>query len=98
MKLAAVHYTKEAERDLDRIATYTLEMWVEAQRDAYLTLLEETCERILPNHLHLAREVAEVPGMLRWRVESHMVYLREVADGIEIVRILHARMVSTPHL
>lgn len=93
-----VHYTNEAERDLDRIATYTLEMWGEAQRDLYLTVLEETCERILPSHVHLARPVPEYPGMLRWRVESHVVFLREVADGIEIVRVLHARMVPNRHL
>lgn len=93
-----VHYTIAAEQDLDAIASYTLEMWGAAQRDAYLTVLQETCERIVPVHRRLARAVPERPGMMRWRVESHVIFFREVDDGIEIVRILHERMLSSPHL
>jgi toxin ParE1/3/4 len=93
----AVHYTIEAENDLDRIATYTLEVWGPEQRDAYLTVLEETCETIIPRHLRLARATPERPGILRWRVERHLVYFREVDDGIEIVRILHERMLPSRH-
>lgn len=92
-----VHYTRAAEHDLDTIASYTLEMWGEAQRDADLAILEETCERIVPQHRRLARPVAERPGILRWRVESHVIYFRETDDGIEIVRILHERMLPSRH-
>lgn len=94
----AVHYTIAAEHDLDSIASYTLEMWGAAQRDADLTVLQETCERIVPEHRHLARAVPERPGLLRWRVESHVIYFRQVDDGIEIVRILHERMLPSRHL
>ena len=93
-----VFYTNEAERDLERIASYTLDVWGEAQRDSYLDLLEDTCERILPTRLHLALKAEGYPGVLRWRVESYVVYFRKVRGGVEVIRILHARMLPSRHL
>lgn len=98
MTKRAVHYTREAERDLDGIATYTLSVWGPEQRDFYLGVLEETCESVIPERIHLARPVPQRPGLLRWRVESHVVFFREVDDGIEIVRILHERQLPPRHL
>lgn len=95
---ALVHYTKAAERDLRAIARYTDEVWGTEQSDAYLALLEETCEHILPSRARFARPVPERPGLKRWRVEAHDVYFRAVEDGIEIVRILHVRMLPARHL
>lgn len=91
----SVHSTIEAEKDLERIAAYTLEIWGPEQRDAYLAVLEETCETILPRHRHLARAIPERPGIFRWRVERHVVFFRAVEDGIEIVRVLHERMLPS---
>ncbi len=93
-----VHYTREAERDLERIAAYTDERWGAAQRDAYLDLLEDACETIVPSRVHLAREDPSFPGILRWRVERHVVYFRRIRGGIEVIRILHARMLPSRHL
>lgn len=93
-----VHYTEEAESDLFEIGVYTWTEWGEEQYEKYLALLRETCEDIVPRKHRLARVVPKRPGLLRWRCERHVVYFRKVAGGVEIVRILHDRMLPAKHL
>jgi toxin ParE1/3/4 len=97
-RAAKVVYTKAAERDLQCIARYTLEVWGPERRERYLAMLEQTCEHILPEHRRFGREVEERPGILRWRAESHVIFVREVEGGLEIVRILHERQLASRHL
>lgn len=93
-----VHYTEEAENDLFEIGVYTWSEWGEAQCLKYMALLRETCEDILPRKHHLARPVSQRPGLLRWRCERHVIYFRKVDGGLEIVRVLHDRMLPSKHL
>ena len=95
---AKVFYTTAAERDLEAIAAYTLDVWGPEQRERYLDMLERTCEHIIPDHRRFARDVAERPGILRWRAESHVIFFRDVEGGLEIVRILHEHMLASRHL
>ncbi len=98
MKRRKIHYTIAAEQDLAAICDYTLLVWGAAQRDFYLDLLEETCEQIIPQHLHLTRPVPGYTMLSSWRVEHHIVYFKRVRDGLEIVRILHERQLPGRHL
>ena len=93
-----VHYTEEAENDLFEIAAYAWTEWGEDPFARYLELLRETCEAIIPRKHRFARPVPKRPGLLRWRCERHVVYVRTVDDGVEIVRILHDRMLPSQHL
>jgi toxin ParE1/3/4 len=93
-----VHYSQEAEHDLVEIGAYTWAEWGESQFDKYMELLRETCEDIIPRKHRLARSVPSRPQLLRWRCERHVIYFRPVDDGIEIVRILHHRMLPSKHL
>jgi toxin ParE1/3/4 len=93
-----VHYTEEAERDLFEIGVYTWSEWGEQQYLKYLALLRETCEGIIPRKHRFARSVPNRPALLRWRCERHVIYFRKLDDGIEIVRILHDRMLPSNHL
>jgi toxin ParE1/3/4 len=93
-----VHYTRDAEADLDEIAAFTLEQWGPVQCTEYVALLEQTCESIIPKNLKHARRVPQRPELLRWRCERHVVYVRRVRDGIEVVRVLHERMLPENHL
>lgn len=93
-----VHYTELAESDLVDIGLYTVEEWGVEQWDRYRALLIDACERTIPRRLKRLRPVPERPELLRLRIESHVIYLRKVDDGIEIVRILHERMLPTKHL
>lgn len=93
-----VNYTKAAELDLIDIGTYTLTQWGEAQWTKYSALLMVTCEEIIPRNVGLALAVPRRPELLRWRCEHHMIYFRRTPGGIEIVRVLHERMLPRNHL
>jgi len=94
-----VVYTRAAERDLAEIAEYTLEYWGAQQCEKYLDLLEQTCEQIIPQNLRHTRSVPDRPALRRWRCERHVIYLRVLRENaIEIVRVLHERMLPESHL
>jgi len=98
VKQSVVHYTTAAEDDLIAIADYTLRVWGQAQQDFYLNLLEQTCESILPAYFSLARPVEGFEGLFSWRAEHHVIYVRAVPDGLEIVRVLHERQLPSKQL
>lgn len=93
-----VAYTREAEQDLVEIGLYTWTEWGEDQYVKYMALARETCEDILPRKHRFARAVPLRPGLLRWRCERHVIYFRRSDDELEIVRVLHERMLPKRHL
>lgn len=93
-----VHYTNAAERDLFEVGVYTLGEWGDDQFQNYMELLRATCEEIIPRKHQLARSVEKRPGLKRWRCERHVIYFRRIPDGIEVVRVLHDRMLPAKHL
>lgn len=96
--LTVVHYTRKAETDLFEIGMYTWVEWGEPQYLKYVALLRETCEHIIPRKYRLARSVPNRPNLRRWRCERHVIFFRKLDDGLEIVRILHDRMLPSSHL
>ena len=96
--MSKVHYTEEAENDLFEIGVYTWGEWGEDQFTKYMALLRDTCEDIIPKKYRFARAVPKRAGLLRWRCERHVIYFRRLDEGIEIVRILHERMLPAKHL
>ena len=93
-----VYYTEAAEIDLIQIGVYTFTQWGERQWTKYSALLAAECEEIIPQNIRHALAVPERPELLRWRCEHHMIYFRRAPGGIEIVRILHERMLPRNHL
>jgi toxin ParE1/3/4 len=94
-----VRLRPRAEADLDGIALYTRKEWGHAQAVLYVTQLRETCERVLPEQHRFARPLVERPEFLRWRCEKHVIYFQRAADGgLDVVRILHERMLPELHL
>jgi toxin ParE1/3/4 len=87
-----------AEEALEEISAYTLREWGEEQCERYMSLLEETCERLIPRHAALARQVPSRPDLRMLRCEQHMIYFRAVDDGFEIVHVLHGRQLPARHL
>ncbi len=96
--MTKVFFTEEAENDLFEIGLYTWTEWGEQQFEKYLRLLRETCEDIIPRKHRFARSVPGRPELSRWRCERHVIYFRKVDGGLEIVRILHDRMLPAKHL
>ncbi|WP_262499900.1 type II toxin-antitoxin system RelE/ParE family toxin [Photorhabdus heterorhabditis] len=59
--------------------------------EAYSTSLRVTLTKILDRHPSPGRDRSEdlYFGVLRFPVESHIIYYREVPTGIEVLAVLH---------
>lgn len=64
----------------------------------YLDALQNACEQLLPRNIGVAQRVPKVPQFRRWRCLHHVIYIRAVEDGLEIIRVLHERMLPDNHL
>ncbi len=95
--MATVRYSRRAEADLLSIGEYTLETWGETQADRYLGELEACCDRLAlrPATGRLSGRLR--PDLRRMETEKHVVFYREVSDGILVSRILHQSMLPERH-
>ncbi len=96
--MAGFYLTKAAKSDLKDIGRYTKREWGEAQRDEYLTMLDG-CFHMLSAHPFRGADCSNIrAGYRRYGTGSHVIFYRQVADVIEIVRILHGSMDIERHL
>lgn len=96
--MSAFRLTKKALGDLRSIARYTQKTWGREQRNKYLSKLDESIH-ILAVEPHLGRKCDEVrQGYRKFHVGRHLIFYRQVASQIEIIRILHERMDVESHL
>ena len=87
-----------AQTDLDEIWHYTESRWGTGQAEAYIRQLARDIKAIAAKPT-LARPCPEVrEGYHKFKSGSHMLFLRQNKDGIEIIRVLHERMDSEQHL
>ncbi|KPF78834.1 plasmid stabilization protein ParE [alpha proteobacterium AAP81b] len=87
-----------ARADLDDIWDYTARRWDEAQAETYLRLIQAAIDAVAANP-KLGRPYDEVrTGYRRRRAGSHLIFYREVADAIDVVRVLHEKMDIASHL
>jgi toxin ParE1/3/4 len=86
---STIRFSRPALTDLDEIVSYTASAWGEAQAEAYLTALNSAIGRALmqPKSAPLMRLSGRSLRVLA--VRRHLVFYREEANGILIVRILH---------
>jgi len=91
--------------DLKAIALYTRQTWGLAQAQQYLAELEEMILRLASNS-HLGRACDEIrKGYRRIEQRRHVLFYRvrrssrsAQSETVEIIRILHARMLPGEHL
>ncbi|MEY4508835.1 MAG: hypothetical protein RLZZ450_957 [Pseudomonadota bacterium] len=84
------HFTESAENDLHRIADYSYTRWGLARTLRYVEGLRDTAA-MLAEHPELGRSVARKPPLRRFEDLHHVLFYREVDDGIEVVCVLHER-------
>lgn len=90
--MARYHVTRAAARDLAAIGRYTQRQWGTAQRRAYLERLHARME-FLVDHPHAGSPREDIrPGYRALHEGRHLIFYREVDDGVEVVRVLHDRM------
>ena len=79
------------------IGAYTLRQWGEAQTSKYLDDLEACC-RALAASPALGCTCDEIrPGLRRMECGRHVVFYRQAARGVFILRILHRSMLPERH-
>ncbi len=87
-----------AQADLEDIWRYSIEHWGEERAERYMNDLRQAVERAAEapsagQELRIGARVVHVR-----RAASHRIFYRTTADGIEILRVLHARMDFARHL
>ena len=96
--MASLRLSKAAKRDLIEIARYTLEHWGDEQRKRYLGQLDARFRWIARNpEMGLASDHIK-PGYRRCAEGRHVIFYRLSATCVEIIRILHVRMMPRHHL
>ena len=96
--MANYRFSRRAEADLLNIGNYTVRTWGDDQAVRYLRELEICCAA-LANNSGLGRLCEDIrPGLRRFEHGKHVVFYRQVRDGIVVSRILHQRMLPGRHL
>jgi toxin ParE1/3/4 len=95
--VALFRFSRRAEADLLSIGAYTLRNWGQVQTIRYIDDLEACCQ-MLADNVGLGRRCDDVrPGLRRMERGRHVVFYREDAGGILVLRILHQRMLPDRH-
>ncbi len=90
--MARVFLRPAALADLQNLARYTEANWRRRQRDVYLTAIDAKLGALAANPKIGAPRDAVRAGYRSSRVGAHVIFYREVREGIEVVRVLHQRM------
>src|SRR5689334_22160464 len=84
--------TPRAQADLDEIWDYTAARWSLDQAETYTRQLGRDIAAVAEQP-SLGSECSEVrKGYRKYPSGSHVLFYRVIADGIDVVRILHERM------
>lgn len=93
----AVRLTPLAETDLEDIWIYTFERWSLEQAEHYVGELSAAFERLARGEW-VGRPTRAGEGYSRYLVGSHVVFYRETAETLDVIRVLHQRMDVDRHL
>jgi toxin ParE1/3/4 len=84
--------TEFAKQDLRSIGLYTQVTWGREQRNIYLAKIDASFH-LLAVEPQLGRSCDDLRlGYRKYPVGKHLIFYRQSANGIEIIRILHQRM------
>jgi toxin ParE1/3/4 len=90
--------SRSAQRDIEKIWDYTEQRWGTDQAETYTRDLEAQIAA-LARRPAMGRPGPEIrQRYYKCRSGSHFVFYRLIADGINVVRILHERMDVARHL
>ena len=93
-----VQYSKKFLEDLENITVYTAQMWGANQAKVYLKDIRDKVHQIANDDaivqvLHIPR-----PGLLKVRVNRHLIIFESTNATLRIIRILHESIDLPQHL
>lgn len=98
MSARRLRLSREAENDLVEIAAFTQERWGDEQAEAYLRQLDQRL-KLLCKRPESGRENSAIKrGYWRALEGRHVVYYRFSDKTLDVIRILHERMLPERHL
>lgn len=90
--MSTFELTRAARADLKAIARYTSSHWGLRQRNAWLREIDKTFHALAANPM-MGRACDEIrAGYRKLPHGSHVIYYKQAAGALLIVRILHATM------
>lgn len=92
-----LRFTPAARADLAEIWDYTAQHWDSDQADRYIDELHGVCLALAAGEA-ASRPLELRTGTSKARAGSHMIYVREGADTLDVMRILHGRQDVDRHL
>ena len=87
-----------AQADLDEIWDYTAARWNDAQAESYIRDIWQAIKTVATDSRRGSICDDVRAGYRKFQVGSHVLFFREIDNGIDIVRILHSRMDFGRHL
>ena len=89
--------TPKAKEDLETVWLYSLRQWGAQQTERYIDDLTEAFEFLAKNP-KAGTACDNIRARYRkYPVIRHVVYYWETAYGVEVIRVLHDRMLATRH-
>lgn len=90
--------SKTAEKDLRKIAEYTIKQFGIEQARAYKNSLVASFE-LLARHPDVGRDFSVLgKGWRRYLHQDHCIYYKQVSSGILVLRLIHSRQDPAQHL
>ena len=84
--------TELAKQDLRSIGRYTQTTWGREQRNTYLAKIDAAFQ-LLAMEPQLGKSCDDLrAGYRKYPVGKHLIFYRQSANSLEIIRILHERM------
>ena len=84
--------TELAKQDLRSIGRYTQTTWGREQRNIYLAKIDAAFQ-LLTMEPQLCKSCDDLrAGYRKYPVGKHLIFYRQSANSLEIIRILHERM------
>ena len=88
----------KARDDMESVWLYTLSQWGHGQTEKYIDELAAAFD-LLTSNPKLGKGCDNIrPGYRKHPTLRHVIYYREVAYGIEIIRVLHDHQLAARHL
>ncbi|TPN50833.1 MULTISPECIES: type II toxin-antitoxin system RelE/ParE family toxin [unclassified Mesorhizobium] len=93
-----VRFSPKAKADLDQIWDHSLKEWGAERAEAYIRTIRSIIN-LIDQFPAMAKNAENIrPGLLKYAVGSHVLFLRIADRSIDVVRILHQRMDYLRHL
>jgi len=95
--MKALAFTPMAIADIEAIWDYSADTWGPDQADRYTDEIRDACHALAAGR-KTGRLVDIRPGYLKYTTGSHVIYVKDQMDRLEVIRILHGRQDVERHL